>query len=194
MSSQPTVDPTAPTYIRYRPAYQTGCAIGLIGVLGIVGLLSFVVALKAWTDDDYSDMAATVGVVVGVVSTCCTAPPIFWLIFGKRSRQLTIDGWRLRYHQPRRPPVAIEWSELRGVRHASTPSGAKDPSTHYLELVPADPGFRARHPEMESWWWPTDGLPCYRLSVGQPWNANKAVAAIRQHAPDWYLGEHTVLF
>ena len=74
---------------------------------------------------------------------CGIALPIRWLVRSKGSRELIIDGRRLRYHQRGRRPVAVEWPELRGVG---------------LVVV-------------------TD--------------RTSSDAAVRQHAPGWYLGRHS---
>lgn len=114
------------------------------------------------------------GVVAGILIVAAVALivvmiPVFWTAWRLSARQLIIEPAGIRWHDPKGRSWTLPWHELAAVSislHAQTETpdsmvgmcaGAAVDSLGKavragLVLLPADPGVRSRHPEMERLW------------------------------------------
>ncbi|WP_280502215.1 hypothetical protein [Nocardia farcinica] len=96
-----------------------------------------------------------VAVVGGVLVLIGLTGALLWRVI-TRPRSLVIDQAGLRWHDPRGNPWQVAWPELAGVALSRTvnrnPTKVAPSAMVRLDLFPADPGFRRRHPEMEPLW------------------------------------------
>ncbi|MCK2215546.1 hypothetical protein MF672_017390 [Actinomadura sp. ATCC 31491] len=113
-----------------------------------------------------------------------------------RPRRLILDAHGVRWDDPRGRPWAVGWAELSGVGLSRTRQRAVTLADHLvrrtmvrLDLFPADPGFRARHPEMEHLWEFHTVRNGYRLPLGsRPAYVPLIEEGMRRLRPAAYLG------
>lgn len=113
-----------------------------------------------------------------------------------RPRRLVIDGYGVRWDDPQGKPWAVAWAELAGVgisrtrqRRVQLADFVTRRTMVRLDLFPADPGFRARHPEMAHLWEFHTVKNGYRLPLGSsPRYIPVVEEAMRRFRPAAYLG------
>lgn len=105
-----------------------------------------------------------------------------------RPRQLSLDADGVRWHDPQGIPWSVRWEELAGV--AITRRNAHR-SLVQLDLFPADPQFRHRHPEMEHLRQFRRVANGYRLSLGTAKTFTDMIDEWMRHfRPRMYTGIH----
>ncbi|WP_206067582.1 hypothetical protein [Nonomuraea composti] len=171
-------------------------AKALIGgsVSGVIGLIAIFSALTGQTTG-----GAGAGVAVGVIGLVFLVigllPVIAWKKVG-RPRRLVFDGFGVRWDDPQGRPWAVAWAELSGVGISRTVQRRVKLADYLvrrtmvrLDLFPADPGFRGRHPDMEHLWEFHTVRNGYRLPLGSnPKYIPVIERAMRQYRPGAYLG------
>lgn len=100
-------------------------------------------------------VAIAVVVVGGLLVLIGLIGALLWKVI-TRPRSVVIDRIGLRWHDPRGNPWQVAWPELAAVAISRTvnrnPRKVIPSSMVRLDLFPADPEFRHRHPEMEQLW------------------------------------------
>ncbi|WP_029720619.1 hypothetical protein [Saccharopolyspora rectivirgula] len=113
-----------------------------------------------------------------------------------RPRKLIFEAAGIRWDDPKGKPWAVRWEELGGVAVSRTKERAVQASDHLtrrtmvrLDLFPADPGFRQRHPEMEHLWEFHRVKNGYRLPLGDAAEFIPLIEqGMHQFRPQLYLG------
>ncbi|GGK97086.1 hypothetical protein Sme01_35440 [Sphaerisporangium melleum] len=173
-------------------AGSKGRAVASGVAAGVVGLISLVSALTG-------QVAGGTGVVVaaGVLGVVFIAVGLIPLVAWRaitRPRRLVIEQPGIRWDDPRGTSWAVAWTELSGVAISRTVQRRFGPADYLLprkvrvrlDLFPADPGFRTRHPEMEHLW--KAHRVGYRLPLGSaPRHIDPIDQAMRAHRPNIYL-------
>ena len=131
------------------------------------------------------------GVVAGILIVAAVALivvmiPVFWTAWRLSARRLIIEPTGIRWHDPKGRSWALPWHELAAVSISLDPPAETPDTTNLkraraavdspgkvarLDLFPADPGVRSRHPEMEHLWEIHRRLPA-------------TAVAVRRHPPD----------
>lgn len=164
-------------------------------VAGGIGVLSLVAALTGDVEGG-AGVAIAVG-VIGAVFLLIGLLPVFTWRRITRPRKLVIEERGIRWDDPRGASWAVAWQELSAVAISRTVQRRVKLEDHLLprkvlvrlDLFPADPGFRARHPEMEPMWEFHRVKNGYRLPLGStPKHIEPIDRGIRAHGPDRYLG------
>ncbi len=170
-------------------------------VLGGLGTIAVVGGIIGKT------VAAT---IIGAVFLLLGLLPVLIRKKAFRPRRLIIEAAGVRWDDPQGRPWAVGWTELAAVsisKHGKlevkTPGlqdaivgAATDKLTGEnvlvrLDLYPSDPGFRARHRELEHLWELHDVKNGYRLPLGR--NAKyiaPMAAGLARFAPHIYRGVH----
>ncbi|MEW1847553.1 hypothetical protein AB0392_57170, partial [Nonomuraea angiospora] len=113
-----------------------------------------------------------------------------------RPRKLVFDAYGVRWDDPQGRPWAAPWAELSGVGISRTQQRRVKLADYImrktmvrLDLFPADPGFRGRHPDLEHLWEFHTVKNGYRLPLGSnPKYIPVIEHAMRQYRPAIYLG------
>ena len=112
------------------------------------------------------------GVVAGILIVAAVALivvmiQVFWTAWRLSARRLIIEPTGIRWHDPKGRSWALPWHELAAVSISLDPPAETPDTTNLkraraavdspgkvarLDLFPADPGVRSRHPEMEHLW------------------------------------------
>ncbi|MFC4128449.1 hypothetical protein [Nocardia rhizosphaerae] len=166
---------------RYRPdgraAVMIDLAAGLrtrivvaIVVSGGIGLLGIWCALTGRVAGG-ARIATIVALVVSVLLlTLALGSAALWRVL-TRPRALVVDGTGVRWLDPRGGPWAVHWSELAAISVSRTvnrsPRRVVPSAMVRLDLFPADPGFRQRHPELERLWEFHRVRRGYRIPLGE---------------------------
>ncbi|WP_433442980.1 hypothetical protein [Nonomuraea sp. CA-141351] len=168
----------------------------LIGgsVAGVIGLISIFSALTGQTTGGSG--SAVVVLVLGLIFLFIGLLPIIAWRKVSRPRRLVFDGFGVRWDDPQGKPWAAPWNELSGVGISRTQQRRVKLADYLvrrtmvrLDLFPADPGFRARHPDMEHLWEFHTVKNGYRLPLGSnPKYIPVIEHAMRQYRPGIYLG------
>ncbi|WP_248960718.1 hypothetical protein [Sphaerisporangium perillae] len=164
-------------------------------VAGALGLISVFSALTGQVEGGGAT-AAVVGVLGVVFIAIALLPVLTWRKI-TRPRKLVIEQPGIRWDDPAGRSWAVAWSELAAVAVSRTVQRRFRLDDYLmprkvmlrLDLFPADPGFRARHPEMEHLWEFHRVVNGYRLPLG---SVRKHIEPIEQgmrtHRPNIYLG------
>ncbi|MET7328371.1 hypothetical protein [Nonomuraea sp. NPDC005650] len=168
----------------------------LIGgsVAGVIGLMAIFSALTGQTTGGSGSAVAVL--VIGLVFLFIGLLPIITWRKLSRPRKLVFDGYGVRWDDPQGRPWAAPWAELSGVGISRTRQPRVKPADYImrktmvrLDLFPADPGFRSRHPDMEHLWEFHTVKNGYRLPLGSnPKYIPVIEHAMRQYRPAIYLG------
>ncbi|MFD1539179.1 hypothetical protein [Nonomuraea guangzhouensis] len=168
----------------------------LIGgsVAGVIGLFAIVSALTGQVTGGGG--ATVVAGLFGLVFLTIGALPIITWRKLSRPRKLVFDGYGVRWDDPQGKPWSAPWAELAGVGISRTQQRRVKLADYImrkvmvrLDLFPADPGFRARHPELEHLWEFHTVKNGYRLPLGSnPKYIPVIEQAMRQYRPAAYLG------
>lgn len=163
-------------------------------VSGAVGLLALV---AAFTGQVIGGTGATVaaGVIGGIFLLFALVVLFSWRTLS-RPRRLIFDAGGIRMDDPHGRPWSVAWDELSGVAISRTVQRRVKPADYVvrrvlvrLDMFPADPGFRTRHPEMEHLWELHRVRNGYRLPFGSaPELLPRIDEAIRRHRSDIYRG------
>jgi hypothetical protein len=168
----------------------------LIGgsVAGVIGVMTLYWAATGQVTGGAD--GAPAGVVFGLIFLAIGLLPIVAWRRLSRPRRLVFDGFGVRWDDPRGKPWAVAWGELSGVGISRTKQVRTQPADYILrrimvrlDLFPADPGFRARHPDMEHLWEFHTVKNGYRLPLGSnPKYIPVIEQAMRQFRRAAYLG------
>ncbi|MDF5758538.1 hypothetical protein [Spongiactinospora sp. TRM90649] len=162
--------PPPPVVIDVATRAKTKAIIGG-AVAGAVGLIAVVSSLTGGVTGGTG--ATIVGFVFGLVFLAIGLLPV--LTWGKlsRPRKLIFDADGVRWDDPQGKPWAVPWRELSAVVISRTKQRRVKLADYImrkvmvrLDLHPADPGFRSRHPEMEHLWEFHTVKNGYRLPLG----------------------------
>jgi hypothetical protein len=179
----------------------TGAIVALV-----VGLVA--IGAGAFGAVDGGAGVTIVAIAIGAVFVLIGLLPLMMRKKINRPRRLVFEQAGVRWDDPQGVPWAVGWNELVAVsisKHA--PLEVKRPSLgekladaakekmigeHVmvrLDLYPADPGFRARHPQMEPLWEMHDVKNGYRLPLGRnPQFVQPMSSALARFAPNIYKG------
>ncbi|MFI7132388.1 hypothetical protein ACIBQ1_42395 [Nonomuraea sp. NPDC050153] len=168
----------------------------LIGgsVAGVLGLMAIFSALTGQTTGGSGSAVAVL--LLGLVFLFIGLLPIIAWRKISRPRKLVFDGHGVRWDDPQGRPWAAPWAELSGVGISRTRQRRVKPADYIIrktmvriDLFPADPGFRSRHPDMEHLWEFHTVKNGYRLPLGSnPKYIPVIEHAMRQYRPAIYLG------
>ncbi|MBT2234542.1 hypothetical protein [Nonomuraea sp. NEAU-A123] len=168
----------------------------LIGgsVAGVIGLFAIVSALTGQVTGGGG--STVVAGLFGLLFLAIGALPIITWRKLSRPRKLVFDGYGVRWDDPQGKPWSAPWAELAGVGISRTQQRRVKLADYVmrkvmvrLDLFPADPGFRARHPELEHLWEFHTVKNGYRLPLGSnPKYIPVIEQAMRQYRPAAYLG------
>ncbi|MFG1960226.1 hypothetical protein [Nonomuraea sp. NPDC049028] len=168
----------------------------LIGgsVAGVIGLITIVSSLTGQVRGGAG--TTVVAVLFGLLFLAIGALPIITWRKLSRPRRLVFDGYGVRWDDPQGRPWSAPWAELSGVGISRTQQRRVKLADYImrkvmvrLDLFPADPGFRARHPELEHLWEFHTVKNGYRLPLGSnPKYIPVIERAMRQYRPAAYLG------
>ncbi len=176
-------------------ARSKGKAIAAGVVVGGLGLVSLAAAATGQVDGGLGVRIA-VGVLGAVFVAFGLLPLLTWRRI-TRPRRLVIEPLGIRWEDPRGTSWAVAWQELAGVAVSQTRKRHVKVSDRLLprkvmvrlDLFPADPGFRGRHPEMEPMWEFHQVKKGYRLPLGSAAKHIEPIdQAMRTHRPNIYLG------
>ncbi|MGW6499071.1 hypothetical protein [Nonomuraea angiospora] len=168
----------------------------LIGgsVSGGLGLLAVLSALTGHTTGGSGSMVSVL--VFGLIFLFIGMLPILTWRRLSRPRKLVFDAYGVRWDDPQGRPWAAPWAELSGVGISRTQQRRVKLADYImrktmvrLDLFPADPGFRGRHPDLEHLWEFHTVKNGYRLPLGSnPKYIPVIEHAMRQYRPAIYLG------
>ncbi|MFF4615279.1 hypothetical protein [Nonomuraea jabiensis] len=168
----------------------------LIGgsVAGAIGLMAVFSALTGQTTGGAGSAVAVL--VLGLIFLFIGLLPIIAWRKISRPRKLVFDVYGVRWDDPQGRPWAAPWAELSGVGISRTQQRRVKLADYImrktmvrLDLFPADPGFRGRHPDMEHLWEFHTVKNGYRLPLGSnPKYIPVIEHAMRQYRPAIYLG------
>lgn len=168
----------------------------LIGslVAGALGITALVGAVSAFTAGETAG-----GVMGSLVGSLLSGVALLGALNWKRvtrPRLLVFDAAGVRWDDPRGTPWVVAWQELGAVSISRTRERAVTLADAVvrktlvrLDLFPADPHFRARHPEMEHMWEFHRVRQGYRLPLGDSADLIPVVErAMTSFAPQLYRG------
>ncbi|MBE1593589.1 hypothetical protein ACFPOI_23240 [Nonomuraea angiospora] len=168
----------------------------LIGgsVAGVIGLMAVFSALAGQTTGGAGSAVAVL--VLGLIFLFIGLLPIITWRKLSRPRKLVFDAYGVRWDDPQGRPWAAPWAELSGVGISRTQQRRVKLADYImrktmvrLDLFPADPGFRGRHPDLEHLWEFHTVKNGYRLPLGSnPKYIPVIEHAMRQYRPAIYLG------
>ncbi|MCG5215330.1 hypothetical protein [Streptosporangium sp. KLBMP 9127] len=161
------------------------------GGIGLIALLSAVVGAVNGGIGTRITVA-----LLGIVFLAIGLLPVFAWQKLARPRELIFEADGVRWDDPEGRPWAVQWHELAGVRISRTQQRRVKPADYImrkvmvrLDLFPADPGFRLRHPEMEHLWEFHRVRNGYRLPLGSSPKFIPVIDnAMRQLHPSVYQG------
>jgi hypothetical protein len=205
MGPPPGYGPGGPVVIDVGATMKKQSMVGSVVAL-VVGLVA--VGAGAFGAVDGGAGVAIVAIAIGAVFVLIGLLPIMMRKKINRPRRLIFEPAGVRWDDPQGVPWAVGWRELAAVsisKHAplqvKTPTlseriadAAKDKmiGEHVmvrLDLYPADPGFRSRHPQMEPLWEMHDVKNGYRLPLGRNAQFIEPMAAgLARFAPTIYRG------
>jgi hypothetical protein len=182
-----------PVVVHVGATVKRTAAIGG-AVCGGLGLLTVVAALAGQIS---GGTGATVLAMIigGVFLVLGLMVPLSWRMLS-RPRRLVFDQDGIRMDEPHGKPWAVAWHELAAIAISRTKQ-RRITLTDFvvrrilvrLDLFPADPSFRARHPEMEHLWELHRVKNGYRLPFGSaPQFIPLIDEAMRRYRPDIYQG------
>ena len=163
----------------------------------ISGGLGLIAVFSAFTGQVIGGTGATIAaVIIGGIFLLIGLVVLFSWRTLSRPRRLVFDHDGIRMDDPRGQPWSIAWDELAAVAISRTAQRRVKPADVVvrrilvrLDMFPADPGFRAAHPEMEHLWELHRVRNGYRLPFGSaPQFIPPIDEAIRRHRPDIYQG------
>jgi hypothetical protein len=168
----------------------------LIGslVAGALGITALFGAVSAFTGGETAG-----GVIASLVGSLLSGVALLGALSWKRvtrPRLLVFDAAGIRWDDPLGTPWAVAWQELGAVSISRTRERAVKLADAVvrktlvrLDLFPADPRFRARHPEMEHMWEFHRVREGYRLPLGDSADLIPVVErAMTRFAPQVYRG------
>lgn len=178
----------------------------MAGGIGLLAIISGIIGAV-----DGGSGGAIAAIAIGSVFLLIGLLPAITAKKTFRPRKLIFEAQGVRWDDPQGKPWAIAWRELaavsiskHGALEVKRPSlseklveAATDKLTGEnvlvrLDLFPADPGFRARHPELEHLWQFQNVQNGYRLSLGRSANYITPMAqALAAFAPNIYKGVQT---
>ncbi|WP_188195334.1 hypothetical protein [Nonomuraea sp. SYSU D8015] len=168
----------------------------LIGgsVAGVIGIMTLYWSFTGQVTGGSDGMVP--GVVFGLIFLSIGLLPVIAWRKLNRPRHLVFDAFGVRWDDPRGKPWAVAWAELSGVGISRTKQRRVQLADYImrrimvrLDLFPADPGFRARHPDMEHLWEFHTVKNGYRLPLGSnPKYIPVIEQAMRRFRPQAYLG------
>ncbi|MFI7707876.1 hypothetical protein [Nonomuraea sp. NPDC049480] len=168
----------------------------LIGgsVAGVIGVMTLYWSITGQVTGGSG--GSVVGVVFALVFLSIGLLPIIAWRRLNRPRRLVFDAFGVRWDDPQGKPWAVPWAELSGVGISRTKQRRVQPADYILrkimvrlDLFPADPGFRARHPGMEHLWEFHTVKNGYRLPLGSnPKYIPVIEEAMGRFRPAAYLG------
>ncbi|MFC4535225.1 hypothetical protein [Sphaerisporangium dianthi] len=176
-------------------AGSKGKAVAAALVAGTLGVISLFSALTGQVEG--GPATAFVAGVLGVVFIAAGLLPLVAWRTITRPRKLVIEQLGIRWDDPRGTSWAVAWAELSGVAVSRTVQRRFKLDDYLLprkvmvrvDLFPADPGFRARHPEMEPLWELHRVQNGYRLPLGSGRRHIEPIdQGMRAHRPNIYLG------
>ncbi|PXX59688.1 hypothetical protein DFR70_11170 [Nocardia tenerifensis] len=130
---------------------KSAAAIAVCGGLGALG----VSAGSTGQVSGGTGVAVAAGVVGGLLLLIAVIAALLWRVL-TRPRSLVIEQAGVRWTDPRGSSWSIAWPELAAISVSRTvnrnPRKIVPSAMVRLDLFPADPGFRQRHPEMERLW------------------------------------------
>ncbi|WP_306371977.1 hypothetical protein [Nocardia sp. CC216A] len=164
----------------------------LAGIL-VAGGFGLVAVISASTGGVSGGRVAEVfALIIGAVLLLIAVVGVLGWRLLTRPRQLILDRNGIRWHDPQGAPWAVAWAELSAIAVSRTVNRRPTPrriAMVRLDLFPADPEFRNRHPEMNHLWEFHKIRDGYRLPFG---SADELVApldaALRHCAGPRYLG------
>ncbi|MGW4961674.1 hypothetical protein ACWEPL_31030 [Nonomuraea sp. NPDC004186] len=164
-----------------------GSAAGLIGLVSI---------FASFTGHAPGSRTAVMELTFGLIFLFIGLLPVLTWRRLSRPRLLVFDGFGVRWDDPQGTPWTAPWNELSGVSISRTQPRRVRPTDYLIrrtkvriDLFPADPGFRARHPDMEHLWEFHRVTNGYRLPLGSnPRYIPVIEHAMRQYRPSIYLG------
>ena len=140
-------------------------------VAGGIGLIPLIAAVTGGINGPA--VAYVIAVVIGLGFTGIGVLALLNWKKASRPRKLVLDPHGVTWDDPQGQPWAVRWEELSGVAISRTKERAVQVSDAAarrvlvrLDLFPADPGFRQRHPEMEHLWEFHRVRNGYRLPLG----------------------------
>lgn len=136
------------------------------GVLLVFGLIA-VGAAVAGAVSGGTGSRTGVGVCGGIMLLIGLLPLVFWhWVF--RPRKLIMESRGVRWDDPRGKPWAVGWAEVGMIAVSTAERASRTGMTTLvrLDVLPRDPGFPARHPEMAHLVRHKDGQMSYRLPLG----------------------------
>ncbi|RBQ14505.1 hypothetical protein DP939_40280 [Spongiactinospora rosea] len=163
-------------------------------VSGVVGLIAIV---SVFTGQVLGGQATYVtGFIIGLVFLLIGLLPVIAWRKLTRPRKLVFDMGGVRWDDPQGKPWAVPWHDLSAVVISRSKQPRVQPSDYVLrkimvrlDLHPADPAFRGRHPEMEHLWEFHRVKNGYRLPLGSsPAYIPIIEGAMRAFAPGLYQG------
>ncbi|MEO3868693.1 hypothetical protein ABGB18_07680 [Nonomuraea sp. B12E4] len=163
-------------------------------VAGVIGIITLFSALTGQVTGGSGTVA--VSAVLGLLFLGIGLLPLIAWRKISRPRRLVFDGFGVRWDDPQGRPWAAGWAELAGVGISRTRQRRVRAADHIirktmvrLDLFAADPGFRARHPEMEHMWEFHTVKNGYRLPLGSnPKYVPVIEHAMRRFRPAAFLG------
>lgn len=168
----------------------------LIGgsVAGVIGVMTLYWSITGQVTGGSGGSVA--GAVFALVFLSIGLLPIIAWRRLNRPRRLVFDAFGVRWDDPQGKPWAVSWAELSGVGISRTKQRRVQPADYILrkimvrlDLFPADPGFRARHPDMEHLWEFHTVKNGYRLPLGSnPKYIPVIEEAMGRFRPAAYLG------
>ncbi len=169
-------------------------AAAAIFVSGGFGLLAVMSGLTGQVSGGRGVAIAAV-VLGGLLLSIALIALLLWKVI-TRPRSLVIDQTGVRWGDPRGGPWAVAWPELAAISVSRTvnrsPRKLVASAMVRLDLFPADPEFRLRHPEMERLWELHRVRRGYRLPFGDVPDSQDLVPqldeALRRFAGPRYRG------
>lgn len=204
----PPMPPGQPVVIDVGATATKQLIVGSI-VLGAIGGIALVSGLIGAVDGGSG--GAIAAIAIGAVFLLLGLLPVMMRRKAFRPRKLIFEPAGVRWDDPQGQPWAVAWGELAAVsisKHSKLEvkqeslndkivGAATDKLTGEnvlvrLDLYPADPGFRARHPQMERLWEMHDVKNGYRLPLGRNAKYVQPIAhALASFAPQIYRGVQT---
>ncbi|MEV6557537.1 hypothetical protein AB0M22_17595 [Nocardia sp. NPDC051756] len=130
---------------------KSAAAIAVCGGLGVLGVAAGLTG-RVSGGPGVAVAAVAVG---GFLLLIALTGVLLWRVL-TRPRSLMIDQTGVRWIDPRGSSWSIAWPELAAISVSRTvnrnPRKVVSSAMVRLDLFPADPGFRQRHPEMERLW------------------------------------------
>lgn len=170
---------------------KSAAAIAVCGGLGVLGISAGLTGRISGG----AGVAVASGVVGGLLLLIAVIAVLLWRVL-TRPRSLVIEQAGVRWIDPRGSSWSIAWAELAAISVSRTvnrnPRKLVSSAMVRLDLFPADPGFRQRHPEMERLWELQRVRNGYRVPFGDIPDSLRLVPrldeALREFAGPRYRG------